>query len=870
MKTEEDQTYKPMKAPMTDHEFRNYLDSDGHMVKPEEFRLSIYQGGVEHSLRRVVWRHLLNIFPEELSGRERFDYMKKKENEYFQLREKWVDLFNSGHASEEAKHVASLVRKDVMRTDRTHKHYSGTDDNKNLKSLFHLLVTYALTHPEISYCQGMSDLASPLLVVQKEEAQAYLCFCALMKRLRSNFLFDGKAITTKLQHLTDLVNFYDPVFGNYLRTHGAEDLFFCYRWLLLEMKREFPFDDSMYMLEVMWSTIPMDPPEGGLPLTDPEYIPSLMSMSPHSPSFSVKQTLYAHLLARRRHPVKDTSCPKSPETEQNMPTKTSVNEQNMPDDTESRTVEQSTCCDSESVIPEQNKSCFNSEGSEQGNLCPEIHVTEQKPTSPFCAIDCNLKKENDKMERDMNLNITNIAVALKGTSLENGNERQVPEEGLKNENSNKTKTNKHHSRKRQEMERFPSLISGSLDSSISSSDDFLDAETELISSTEKEKLNQSSAPMEMSEIASDLKYSSENHTQHNQDIESEDEHHSQFYLSLEEHDISTLNEMERTKKERIPEIKGSFFSGMKKILSSPKKKPGGGQQVTTTTTVPGKLIDKKTDTSPNKENTAENINLTKETNGKNLKNKGKERNFKKLFIGNNGSSHKNHENNQKVKQSDSDNGNSHSEEDTLFDQVKAKNIKQTDKSDSDSGNGSLTRSQNFTESTRKPPVVQGRMVISDHTDLRSVTEKVDNTLGTKDKKGTKEEKNISSDVEFCENHFDLLNNEGEKDDGIADCTEADDEQEVKLISFKQLPPPEEFGFGNPFLMFLCLTVLIQHRDFIMKNGMEYDELAMYFDKMVRKHNVNKVLHQTRILYSDYIRMQQKLRAEKLEEEQLHV
>lgn len=64
---------------MSDMEFHNYLDSAGYMVKPNEFRLSIYQGGIESSLRRVAWRHLLNIFPEQMSGRERFDYLKRKE-----------------------------------------------------------------------------------------------------------------------------------------------------------------------------------------------------------------------------------------------------------------------------------------------------------------------------------------------------------------------------------------------------------------------------------------------------------------------------------------------------------------------------------------------------------------------------------------------------------------------------------------------------------------------------------------------------------------------------------------------------------------------------------------------------------------------
>lgn len=74
-----DDMYKPLKPPMSDMEFHNYLDSAGFMVKPSEFRLSIYQGGIESSLRRVAWRHLLNIFPENMSGRERFDYLKRKE-----------------------------------------------------------------------------------------------------------------------------------------------------------------------------------------------------------------------------------------------------------------------------------------------------------------------------------------------------------------------------------------------------------------------------------------------------------------------------------------------------------------------------------------------------------------------------------------------------------------------------------------------------------------------------------------------------------------------------------------------------------------------------------------------------------------------
>ena len=42
-----------------------------------------------------------------------------------------------------------MVQKDVLRTDRTHKFYSGTEENANIVKLFNVLVTYALNHPKV-------------------------------------------------------------------------------------------------------------------------------------------------------------------------------------------------------------------------------------------------------------------------------------------------------------------------------------------------------------------------------------------------------------------------------------------------------------------------------------------------------------------------------------------------------------------------------------------------------------------------------------------------------------------------------------------------------------------------------------------------
>ena len=271
LKNEEIYQLVPTKSLMTDAEFHNFMNGVGQMVQPQSFRLMVYQGGVESSLRKVVWRHLLNIFPDELTGKERFDYLRNKSSEYCKLRDKWKHVFSIDRGTESIKSVCNMVKKDVIRTDRTHDYYAGTDENEHIISLFNILVTYALTHPELGYCQGMSDLASPILFVQKDEAHAYICFCGLMQRLRANFLLEGSVMTGKFTHLALILQHFDTKFYDYLLEHNTQDLFFCYRWLLLELKREFPLDDALYMLEVMWSSLPPDPPEHGIPLADATY-----------------------------------------------------------------------------------------------------------------------------------------------------------------------------------------------------------------------------------------------------------------------------------------------------------------------------------------------------------------------------------------------------------------------------------------------------------------------------------------------------------------------------------------------------------------------------------------------------------------------
>ncbi|XP_059189694.1 TBC1 domain family member 25 [Centropristis striata] len=256
---------KPFKPPLSDAEFHSYLNGQGQLTRPEELRLRIYHGGVEPSLRKVVWRYLLNVYPDGLSGQERMDYMKRKTREYDQLKREWT----ARACHEDLEFIRGNVLKDVLRTDRAHPYYAGSEDSPHLTALTDLLTTFAITHPQISYCQGMSDIASPILAVMDNEAHAFICFCGIMKRLEGNFRPDGQLMSVKFQHLKLLLQYSDPEFYSYLVSRGADDLFFCYRWLLLELKREFAFDDALRMLEVTWSSLPPDPPETEVELLGP-------------------------------------------------------------------------------------------------------------------------------------------------------------------------------------------------------------------------------------------------------------------------------------------------------------------------------------------------------------------------------------------------------------------------------------------------------------------------------------------------------------------------------------------------------------------------------------------------------------------------
>ena len=82
--------------PVSDEDFRRFLNKVGQLVSPREFRLSVYKGGLEPGIRKVAWKHLLNIYPAGLTGRERVKYLQDSSATYLQLKSDWMDLVLQG------------------------------------------------------------------------------------------------------------------------------------------------------------------------------------------------------------------------------------------------------------------------------------------------------------------------------------------------------------------------------------------------------------------------------------------------------------------------------------------------------------------------------------------------------------------------------------------------------------------------------------------------------------------------------------------------------------------------------------------------------------------------------------------------------
>ncbi|OSX74657.1 hypothetical protein BU14_0275s0016 [Porphyra umbilicalis] len=152
-----------------------------------------------------------------------------------------------------------------------------------------ILNVYATHNGGLRYCQGMADVLAPLLVsiapaagppaaspsggggggvrgapspadadsVTRTAAVVYAAYTHLMRRLSANFRVDQSGLASQLTLLRRLLALSDPPLAAHLAA-SDEELHVCFRWVMLQFKRELPFAATCRLWEVLWAR-----PEGG-------------------------------------------------------------------------------------------------------------------------------------------------------------------------------------------------------------------------------------------------------------------------------------------------------------------------------------------------------------------------------------------------------------------------------------------------------------------------------------------------------------------------------------------------------------------------------------------------------------------------------
>ena len=171
----------------------------------------------------------------------------------------------------ERRQLTDAVHRDAVRTDpgnpffanfrrpedsyiSQHYHQTEDEEDNNIQKLINIIVIYTLEHDNISYTQGMTDILSPILYIMDHEADAYICFAAMVERIQLHFQEWCAGTLYKLERLRHLCQVLDPELYQYLTNTIEEDAFVLFfGMVLIECRREFSFQDSFHLLETIWA-----------------------------------------------------------------------------------------------------------------------------------------------------------------------------------------------------------------------------------------------------------------------------------------------------------------------------------------------------------------------------------------------------------------------------------------------------------------------------------------------------------------------------------------------------------------------------------------------------------------------------------------
>lgn len=259
--------------PVTEVEWRQFFDSTGRLsVTVDEVKDRVFHGGLTEEARPQAWLFILGVYPWDSSSQERADLHEVMKTEYEEIKSEWIPkvLDKDDEYFQDQKF---RIDKDVQRTDRTLEIYKNCDEgdpddfigvdeddddvgklkSPHLRNLRCILLSFNEYNGKLGYVQGMNDLLSPLYVTLQDEVLAFWCFVKFMDRMERNFLSDQRGMKDQMSTLNELVQFMLPDFYIHLEKCDSSNLFFMFRMLLVWFKREFEWDDTLRLWEILWT-----------------------------------------------------------------------------------------------------------------------------------------------------------------------------------------------------------------------------------------------------------------------------------------------------------------------------------------------------------------------------------------------------------------------------------------------------------------------------------------------------------------------------------------------------------------------------------------------------------------------------------------
>lgn len=167
--------------------------------------------------------------------------------------------------------LLDIINKDV---DRTFPDIEYFRSEAVQKSLTNILFIYSKLNPDVSYKQGMHELAAPMLWVvaqdcileddmgffksEYSEADAFELFSQIMKSVKPWYMsVDSRSqppIVTKSVHIQeDLLRKADPELYKALKTNAIEPQIWGIRWIRLLFGREFKYDQMLALWDSMFA-----------------------------------------------------------------------------------------------------------------------------------------------------------------------------------------------------------------------------------------------------------------------------------------------------------------------------------------------------------------------------------------------------------------------------------------------------------------------------------------------------------------------------------------------------------------------------------------------------------------------------------------